>query len=399
MKNKKFEKSFFFLKNLQKEQQKRLKRQEHGSRDKEPNLLGVSVELVNFFVLEQLKIFCAYLNYKVMMHEDVIKYQENDFKLMPAIFDLLESQQDWHPIIKIYWKICSLFKVLELNKHKEQGAFNDFVALEVLINNSEKDITDDERVEIYSSLANYAAYQITTAHYKNFIPKCIHYNTEIIRLESKNNKDFIVNVGVYKNTISLILRLEDWEKTMLTTYFIRLKIDNIFSWADAFVEKYKPFLPKDKSIYYTYCKSLILFRKDEVLKSFTLIKDVKRVREMFVSLDLKILRLQLILELEIKGNSAINQENIIINQEIEQYRTLLRHDKNKNQKLTDYHKEYYWTFLNVYRKFYIFFNSYGWTKESMSSEYSQKRKSLEHEIQQIPYTYGKWFLEKSHQII
>lgn len=398
MKNLNYEKSFFFLKKLQKEQNERLRRQEHGSRDKEPNLFGVSTALINFFLLEQLKIFCAYLSYKVMMHGDVIKYKETDFKLMSAIFELLESQQDWHPIIQIYWKIYHLFKNLESDKGASQKAFNDFVILEKLISESEKHITDIERIEIYSNLTNYVAYQITTYTNEAFIPKSIHYNLEIIYLEQATKKDFIVNVGVYKNIVSLILRLENWEKPILLKYFDKTNVDNCFNWADTFVEKYKAFLPPDKNVYYAYCKSLILFREHKILEAFEIIKNIKRVREMFLSLDMKVLRLQLILDLEIEDNIELNQEDIFVNQEIEQYRTLLRHDKNQNQKLTEYHKEYYWTFLHIYRKFYVFFNKYGWVKPSTDLQHTQKLKTLEDEIRQIPYSYSKWLLKKLHQI-
>ena len=77
-------------------------------------------------------------------------------------------------------------------------------------------------------------------------------------------------------------------------------IKSVFDWADYFVEYYKDFLSSQKQDYYHYyCKALIFFRRKRYDEAYNTISILNQVREMFVSLDVKVLQLQLLIEMEL----------------------------------------------------------------------------------------------------
>ncbi len=400
MDNKKVEKSFFFLEKLKKEQSIRLKRQKQSNRDKEPNLLNLSMAMVDFMILEQLKIYCAYVSYTVMMHENVIPYNEQDFKLMPAIFDLVKHKKGWHPIIQIYWEIVKLLKKLKNQEAIASASIHDFLNVERLLvqmalcHENSTIMTNFEWMDIYSNLTNYANYHVNHGQ-DEFVIKSIQYNQLWLEKEIEEDDNYTINTGMFKNIVTLILRLAKFEDKSQYQFLFPEDIDNIFDWARHFVKTHQRHLEPSKIKYRDYCEAFIDFRSGKHKVAFQKLQEMKTVREMFLSLDIKVLQLQLLIEMDVNHLEFIPYETI--QDEAGKLRKMLEHDKKKKQRLT-YHKDYYWKFYTLYLKYFQFLKTYQGQYTRGNQKYLAQKEALISEMSDIKASYGQWFIDKIDQV-
>lgn len=395
MSNKKKSTSYFFLKKIELEQGKRTNIQKSGTRDKEPNLLNLSHALDNFYFFEKLKLYANFLSYQMIIHDDVIGYQEEEFKLLHPILELVMSKKNLHPTIKLYFLLCQLLQIslpkIPTNSAKELTLLK---TIEELIDENLDNIPKGDLIEIYSHLTSYSIYQINNG--EDFFKKGITYNHYLIKLEEENNKDFSMNVGVYKNMVTLILKIQNIENCPLE--FLGHKYISVTNWAHQFADQYKKKLPKtDRKKYYHYCKALILFQEKEFYEAYLEIKDLERVRAIFINFDLKVLQLQLLLELEIKENQLFDAQQIETEDEIEKLRSMLNYNKNENSKL-GYQANYFHSFLMLFRSFYAFYRKNFMMFNFGDQKYHQQRNTLQQNIINCKYSYKNWFLEKLEEI-
>ena len=389
------------LEKIREEQTRRSNIQEKGKRDQEPNLLNISDALDEYYMLEKLKLFCSYLSYRRMVNENVIGYEKVDFKMMPAIFELLNTGSVENKAILIYYKLCRLFEKSTEDGTTQPHTDTIFTAIENLILQNKDHFTAGELVEIYSHLTNYSIYQMNQGNHTYFVKNLTH-NQNLIRIQESDREPFAINSGVYKNMITLILKISELEDAQLAQQCLPAQYAGNIEWAHHFAEKYKDHLPKEsKDTYYAYCKALICFRSGEYPRAFAFLQDLQRVREVFLNFDCKMLRLQLLLELLISNEKEANgesaQKETEMKEEMENLRNMLRYDRENNPKL-NYQKAYFQDFLNLIRKFYSFFKLYAWMFEFGDDNYFAKRKQLKTAILQHRYAYRQWFLDKLEDI-
>lgn len=385
------------LKKIEQEQLKRADIQKSGKRDQEPNLLNISHALDQYYMLEKLRLYCSYLSYQNMIHDNIIQYEKNDFRLMPAILELLQHQDLQLPAIAIYYKLSQLFGHME-TAHIDPTMSNIlFSDIEALIEQHGNEFAPGELVEIHSHLTNYAVHQMNYGN-DDYLIKNIRHNLNLIKQQESAHQQFVISSGVYKNMVLLILKANIAQIQQLETSIRPEQLQETADWALEFAKKYRPFLPASSRVkYYRYCRALIDFHRGTYRQAFEWIKQLQRVREVFINFNIRVLQLQLLLELEIEDERILDREEIIMEDEIEKLRNMLRHDRDNNPKLS-YHDSYFWNFLNLFRKFYLFFNKYAWRYRFADEEYHHKRGELKNEILKVQYSYREWFLQKLEAI-
>ncbi len=385
------------LHNINREQKKRASIQATGLRDKEPNLLHISNSLDEFYFLEKLKVYCGYLSYRLMVNDVVIGYQVSSLRLMEEILAIMEREIIWHPALLIYYQLCQLFEAAVKGDNHPKPVLTIFEAIEENILQCKEEFSDGELIELYSYLTNYATYQMNNGN-DLFLIKNITHSQNQINLHQGNNQDFLINTGTYRNMLVLILRTKDLQDKTLIRSLVQHKYQDSLAWAHHFVEFYKKNLPEiSRDKYYNYGKAMIYFQAGEFQKAFALIKNLDRVRELFINFDIKILRLQLLMELEIEDDRILEQEQLKIEDEIEKLRSMLKYDKISNPKLA-YQRDYYWEFLDLYRKFYSFFKKFAWMFRFGDQSYHEMRNKLKQEISDSRPSFKIWFLDKLEAI-
>lgn len=376
------------LKKIAEEQIERQNIQRSGRREVLPNLFAIDEQLNLYFLFEKLKNYCAYLNYKKIISSDLLYKQEMELEMMTWVIPFLDKQKHLPTLIEIYHKISSLYLALDKEKNQSQSELLTLSEIEQLIE-IKKEMDSLDLIEIYSNLTNYCTYQIN--HGNNiFLIKNLKYNRKLLELEF--NENGVINSGAYKNFVTLILKASDECSTAQIQQYLSAQQGNLSEWAMEFVEKYKNRLEAvDRDKYYQYSKALIYFYKKEHLKAFDALKELTRVRELFVSLDVKMLQLQVFLELDIELEEIFEASGIQIEKVLESFRKQIGEEK-KSPKM-NYHFRYYEDFYKVYAKFYAFFKKHAWEHKGGIS-YDNKLKRLEALIEGLSYAYKKWFVEK-----
>ncbi len=380
------------LKKVAGAQQKRLEIQKSGRRDKEPNLKGINESLNQLFLFEKLKNYCAYLSYKKMVSRQLLTYEINDFQVVEGILISLRQESQLPPIIEIYYQLSLLYQGLDKEKEDIEREFYKLLQIEQLINGCQ--IDREDLIEIYSNLTNYCTYQNNHGH-NDFMVKNLLYNQHLLELEYNTESKGVINSGAYKNFVTLLLKASETLAEHQIGQYLPQNYANIFDWALDFVETYKERLDEvDRKKYYQYSKGLIFFYRQQYLKAFCILKNLTRVREIFVSQDIKMLQLQVYLELEIQLDKHFEESGIEISRILDSFRDQL---KQHNNPKIGYHLDYYLLFHKTYVKFYSFFLKHAWEYKG-GKAYNAKLNRLNTHISTISYSYKSWFLEKLEEI-
>ena len=378
------------LENIKKQQNKRRQIQTSGNRDKEPNLLNVSKALDQYYFLEKLKTYCSYLSYRLIVHKSLLGYQASDFRIVQQIIRSIRKEPVWHPAIDIYSRICGLFEIPG-KRNAATDSTTVFHEIENLLGEHRSVFSAGELIELHSHLTNYCIYQMNHGN-DSFLLNNILHNQKIIDLEAQRDKNFIMNVGAFKNMVVLLLKHENSNGKELKAKESRQGRVS----ATEFINKYKNNLPTvDRKKYTCYCHALVEFQRGKFNDALMWLKELKRVRKMFINYDVKVLQLQIYLELEIHDPDTLDLWEISIAMELENFRSMLNKDKNKNKKLA-YQRGYFAEFHKLYSQFYSFFNKYGW--KNSDAQYGQKHERLRNVMLMCKHPYRKWFLDKLAEI-
>ena len=383
--------SEYLLKKIQEEQIERQNIQRSGRRERVPNIFAIDKQLNLYFAFEQLKNYCAYLNHKNTVSSRLINEQIEAFEMMTAVITFVDKQIDLAVLIKIYRQIVDLYQ--SLNKEKKQSK-DGLLILSTVENLIEiEEINNADLIEVYSNLTNYCTYQINHGH-NDFLIKNLIYNQRLLELEF--NQHGLINSGAYKNFVTLVLKTLDECSLQQTQKYLPIQHENLLEWASNFIEKYKNRLEEiDREKYYQYSKALISFYKKEYLEAFDALKQLARIRELFVSLDVKMLQLQVYLELDIQLDETFEESGIDIKKTLDSFRNQIAEEK-RNPKM-NYHLNYYEDFYKIYTKFYVFFIRHAW-EEKGGTSYNNKLRRLKALIDSAQYSYKKWFIEKLEDI-
>lgn len=368
----------YFFQKLSKAFEKRYEIQAKGKRDKEPNLMVTNHRVNELFFVEKLRLYCAVLSYQIFSNQKISDYAIDDFLFIPEIIQIIKKDNSkWHPIIHIYMNLIEWFQELEIEPIR-------FPIILINLNNLEKQIgeqrihlTLEEEIEIYSYMTNGLTTLLNFGN-QSLLSIYIEYNQKIIELQQKSEELFIMDSGVYKNMTIALLRINQREGN--------------FKKALQFVEKYQPNLqPQDKK-YYHYCRAVVYFEMGRYKEAFEIVKILKRTKDMFLNFNIKTLQLQVYFEIEIISFQLLIESNIFFEKEIENFRGMLRHEREKKPKLSKGHFEYYEYFLKCYRILNDWYIDGG--ARNPSEDQMGKKRQLKQELANCDYWYKKWFEEK-----
>ncbi|MCB0632103.1 MAG: hypothetical protein R2824_02170 [Saprospiraceae bacterium] len=376
---------------------KRIEIQRQGQRDREPNLMQLSHALDEYYILEKLRTYCSYLSYRLMVNDALIGYEKQDFRLLPYILEIVHQETNWHPAVKIFYQLSQLLDIPSTEQQSFAGKQTTFTSIEKLLDQYYSVLSSDDLTEIHSHLTNYSTYQLNNGRYE-FLSKNIMHNQRVITLQEQEGEAFEISAGVYTNLVRLILKTAQGNNTDPDGRPIVGQDTEVFNRAHQFADRYQDKLPGAvREKYYAYGKALIYFRSGNYEAAFQWIKDLDRIRELFINFDIKVLRLQLLLEMDIIDDRRLEREGMIMEDEIESLRSMLKYDKYNSPKLA-YQSEYFQEFLNLFRKLYHFYNKHAWMFRFGDAVYHHQRKVLLAEMLACRYPYQQWFLAKLEAI-
>lgn len=375
------------LKKIQQEHDKRIKIEQIGKRDQEPNLLNISNALDEYYVFNKLKNYCMYLSYRKIVNESQILYKASDFKLMPAILAELEVHSFENPIIDIYNKIRLLYDV-----PKVPITLSDFEDLLAQISRLTPKMNAGEGVEIYSFLTNYCVQQVNKGQIAYRTQLFLIYN-HIVNLQYGRNARKKINLppGMFKNMVvtAIILRDDPLFNNLETAH---ISIDThlkgnqrSFAWIEQFIDFYKKKLDrKEAPNYVKLCKGLLFFEQKKHVKAYRILDNPSHTHGLFINMDIKVLYLKVLYEIETTQSHILKEDKIDILKILDSYRGLLR-DNKKRKKQLNYQIDFYLTFYQTYKQLY----------EAYFNPHNQEMKEMLHQtILALPYPSKTWFLQK-----
>lgn len=395
---------------INKEKEKKIKREALGDNEQEPNLLNISKKLDELYFQEKLIIYCNYLSYSGMMSDEALPYRASEFHLIKeTLFYLYQNDYD-NRVIQIYWKIKTLFERVLSTKYGSQQdqLLKDCIKL---IEQHQAIFRPVDLLEMYSFLTNYTIRRLNQG-YRSYVPNILQLYNQLLVIkyhQIKRNRQSL-HSNAFRNIVSLCILQED------TNFYNELMPSSIeaidkakgfknnLEWGQQFIEKFKYFLPKKhQDKYYRYCKALILFKAKDYLKAFKAIGNIKGLRGLYIGLDLKLLYLQIIYEInEMEGGrkkmKALGLDTFDeIDKKINAYRSIIWQEDKSNPKLA-YQKKYFSSFLDLYQKLYQFYCKYNFVFVGSKQNYLNSKRNLEKLIQDCPFTYKKWMREKLDKI-
>ena len=387
--------SYYLWDQLVKEHKKKTRIESVGDPDEEPNLLNISLAIDEFFVYHKLKVYCAFLSYSKLVHPLFPGYSKRDFALVQEVVQLVESGRVIHPIVKIYNQIRILFEGLE---EKNDDIFRNalFATKKILLKTNLQD-----SLEILSLLSNYAIWKINSGR-ADYLHLSFDINNEVINVKYRFGSKYKNKLPgqVYKNMIVAAIKLEN-SKQFNAVFTVGLndsdstkKISNGYDWAIQFLEAYKSKLNKrDLRKYPPFCAAYIEFKRNNFVEAFRKIGKPKYIRGTFISLDTKVLYLQILFELFERKPPLLEKNNIEIEKEIDALSSSLKYDKGKKKKL-DYHFHYFEVFIRLFRSLYRLRSRYKTSYLQDDSRFITKKAQLLDAIGSCKFSFKNWFEKK-----
>lgn len=379
---------------IRKEKAKRNFIEEKGERGVEPNLLGISNALDIYYLINKIKIYCAYLSYRQIVDPGSIPYNDNDFQLIAACLAWVDLNAERHPILQVFQQIRHLYENIERANSEDDKRF-DHLLLKVGACYQFQSV--DENIELLSLLSNYSIYRLNRGA-SQYDYHFFYLNSEMLRLkygpgQKKRSK---LPASVFKNMVVTALRLEDQHFfSRFQTTDQKKTFADAFEWVEGFIEEYRFRLSKkDQENYYPYCKAMLEFRQKQYAKAYRTLKHPKYTREMFINLNIKVLYLQILLEIFLLKPIILETDEIEIEKVIESLRGMIRYES-KKRKVLAYQLDYFRQFENLYRR--LFRIVLGNPNDRLEVERIGLTK-IQKRVEALSYGYKEWFLEKMAQI-
>lgn len=388
------------LQNITLAKTQKLQIERKGQRGVEPNIKNLSDALDEFYFLNKLKVYIAFLNYQNIANEENIPYTAEELYLAKTISELTRQVHFDNPIIQVYNSLYTLYnsiKTISLMDSK-----NILAALEKQLQQWKTVIPAEERLEIYSALTNFCIYRLN--HGESYFRKLFfQYNNEIINIryrELKTNE--LLQTSIFKNMVMVAVSLE-----VESSFFINLdtwgikarnKQLNKWQWIEQFTQYYGQGYEGSDRLYYLYCKSYIAFKQNNIEEAFnTFGYDVPNSRNTFLNFDSRMLYCMIIYELqEIKGlyweRKNINMANFLA-----AYRRLLDYERTTRKQISTYHLSIYLQFLNCYKQLVRLRKRIDLHEISKSRIPITKNK-LTQEVEQLKMPFSQWIVDKVKEL-
>jgi hypothetical protein len=388
----------YLLECIDEEKKKRKEMELSGVRTREPNLLGVSAALDEYYFFNKLRIYCAALSYILIVNKkDEPIRKDGAIALGAEIVDLLEQHPPKSTVLQNYLKIVQLLRGLKTTEAIPIPALNEVLALQ---EENQAFLSLAENLELYSLLSNICIYLLNTRQ-ANLKVQVIEINLRIIQLLVLYKEP--VPHSLFRNLIITALHAPDGP------FFRRVKplpssaqapgriIKNRYDWIGVFMEYYKVFLnDKARKYQYPYCKALWHYQQQQYDSAYGLLKNFQP-RGMFIGLDAKMLYLKTMYEIFEKQEFRPSKQAFITEKEmlkgIEAYRSQLKYERSARKTLT-YQLDFYGQFDGFFRKLYHFHNRYVGVYKFGNERFSEEKASLLADAGTITHSFRDWFVQK-----
>ncbi len=369
-----------------------------------PNLKSISSALDHYYIVNKLRVYCTYLNYKNILNTKHLEYDENDFIFINEILNYIDKSNISLPTIRIYNQIRILLGFINIhNADMEELFFSTTVLVEE--NLALHDV--DENLEMYSLLNNYCIRKINSG-IQNYNKIFLKINCQILNLrkEANTKKTVTLQPQLFRNIVAAAVLIEDehffstLQMSSIISKQAKTKFENRYEWTEAFIAIYHSKLSGGKlaEYYQQYCSALLEFCRGNYPKAYKIFDNSMRIQGTFLNLDMKILHLKILFETLIRKPSILEYDKIEIIQVLEAYRKLLRYETSKKCDIT-YHTPFYEHFEQCYKKLLQFYYKYeGRTDNARNENFKKRKKELRALIRKHTYSYTNWVLEKFNSI-
>lgn len=388
------------LKKIKREQEKWKSIAREGI--KEPNLKGVSDALDEYYFINKLKVYCAYLSYTQYVASETLPYQVEDFRFIKAILNTVDSEEFDNPTFEIYNKIRRLFETIE----KENEDTNKlYLATYELIKKHASLFDKEENLDLYSFLTNYCIRKIN-AGIANYKERFFLINNEIINLKYRNQKikQTSLPATLYKNMIITASLLKDATlfstiSTMGVPKDTPLGFSDGIAWAERFTETYQSKLDKkNRKMYYAYCSAFLSFIQDDYLQAYQKLGNPSHLHGIQFNLEVKMLHLKIVYEVNRLSPEKLEEDGVEIRKVMEAYRGSIRYELDKKRQL-NYQIDFFVAFEKVFKKLYPFYEKYsGKLYNATDQNYIKDKELLLEQAKSLKYTYKNWFKSKIEEI-
>jgi hypothetical protein len=392
------------LQQIFKEKTERKKVEAIGNRDLEPNLKVISDALDNYYFVNKLRLYCAFLSYKNIIKPEKIGYNSEDLLLIKEIIKCVESAQVSHPTLEIYNHIRKLFESIFQASDQMNELFDITVSL---ITKNEKTHSSEENLEMYSLLNNYCIRRMNEGK-KEYKSKFLWLNNQIINLRYRgvHQKQITMQPSLFRNIVVVALSINDPQFfTSLNTCGLTPDgqigtFKNASEWVEKFIKFYGHKIGNSNQAksYYLYCNAILEFSRKNFAKAYKIFNNSMRVQGTFLNLDIKILHLKILYEVNIRKAAILEYDKIEIRKVLDAYRKLVSYEESKKRQLS-YQISFYSTFEKNYNKLFRLYLKYSGRAGNLRNEqFIQKKEELTELISSKTYHYNDWFLEKLNTI-
>ena len=351
----KFTQREILLENIIEEEEKRTKIEESGKREKEPNILGISKAVDEYYFLMKMELYCTYLYFDGIVNSQSIGYKEQDFKLLEPILEELRLSPPENPLTKIYYELAMLLK-----DYSETPSMSENSGLKVIEQNIASEfnnMTTNELLGVFTGLLNFCARKMNLG-YKAYAIKYFKYASEVVNLNERDKKP--MPAALFQNMVKIMLRegLEMLSKTEMKNGISPKAMDKIQTpqeWCRKFIHRYHKRIPESKgrNAHFDYCNMLVLFSEKRFEEAYKAISQkISLYKGILFSLEFRILYLQIIYELYNKNNDFISKQNIEIEDLTEAFRRKFEYDTKKKKVKLGYHAQYFNDFLSIIQKMF-----------------------------------------------
>ena len=389
-----------FLKRIEAEKRKRKNIEIAGKRNKEPNLIAISEALDYYFVLDKMRVYCAYLCYRQMMNQGLMGYEKSDFLLIDEVIKLVDAGIIKDPLIHIYNCIRKLYEDFHLMEDQVDERYLEIAAL---IDDYANKVSLEECEDLYSFLANFCIHRINcgVAAYAELYFKVSHQLLNF-RYGLGAEANPILPGSVFKNIVVSAMKLK--ESTIfqsIAIYGIQepLNINNAFEWVAAFMKVYTPRLENTyQSVFLLYCQSLVAYEQGDYQKAFLILNNSKRVIGNFISLDVKMLKIKVMYDLQTSQPAFLIRQQENIDLALEAFRGLIRDEKSRKQAL-NYQLTFYADFERLFRKLLQFQRKYdGLLYNHKNKRFLEDKQHLLQQLENAHHAYNGWLIKKLSEI-
>lgn len=380
----------------------RLRLEATSDRSQAPRFDEIALALDDYYFLNQLQLYCAYLSYKKMVRPELLNYDAKAFKLIGPIVKYIESGEVSNPFLQIYNQIRILLEEKELSTSNFNALFDQTFHL---INNQNEPCYLEIKQEALSFLSNLSIRKMNEGK-ERFIESMFEVNNQILNLryiETGNNR-FKIEVGLFKNMVVTAFKISniDFFKKLKTVYLDQRDnakgFESATTWSTVFVQQCKnKLIKKERDKYVSFCEAYIAFQNNDFIKAYKILNNPTRLRGMFINMSIRQLHLQVLLDLELSNNSILEKDDVDIKNCCESLRKLISDDKKRKKQLS-YHADYFETFEKIYRQMIRLYYKYRLPYMTKGIVYEKEMGQFLQVINTCTYPYKNWFENKYTQV-